>query len=268
MDSMNFEPIGMMHSDLVYKQESPRQGNLVGNGESFIELVSDQNFEQALEGLEEFERIWIIYKFHHNEHWKPKVNVPRKKEEKLGVFSTRSPYRPNPIGMSCVKLLKIEGRRIFVSESDLLDGSPILDIKPYVDYCDSFNTIYPDWLQQAEEDAYKLVVPEYIQKQFDYLKKVAKLSFSQFSSTQLKYEPLNIKKKRVKVLETREDKSSLAEIAYRTWRIQFELDEEAKSIVITRVKSGYSKEELNDKSQDQYGDKDVHIKYLKKFSQL
>lgn len=265
MDSFSYKPIGIMHSNLKYKQDSPRQGNLVHDGDAYIELEPNFNFEQALEGLEEFERLWLVYEFHHNDNWKQKVNVPRK-EDKLGVFATRSPYRPNPIGISCVKLVKIEGRKLYVEESDLLDESPILDIKPYVDYSDSFSTSYPAWLQKAEEEEYKVIVPEYIQKQFDYLKKNSELSFSQFVSTQLKFQPLNSKKKRLQILEDREEESCLAEIAYRTWRIHFEVDKLAKSIVVIKVKSGYSLEEMQDKSEDPYGDKDLHLKFFKKFS--
>jgi tRNA-Thr(GGU) m(6)t(6)A37 methyltransferase TsaA len=265
MRKLELEPIGIVKSPLRLKQESPRQGNLVEVGESYIELVAGNNYEQALEGLEEFERIWVIYQFHLNESWKPKVNVPRKTDSKLGVFATRSPYRPSSLGMSCVKLERIEGRSIYIAESDILNGSPVFDIKPYVDYCDSFQTKYPDWLQEAEEEEFKVVIPEFIRKRIDYLEKHSELNFYQFITTQLKYQPLNTQKKRVTVLEDREEGMKLAEIAFRTWRMQLEVDMSSRSIVITKLFTGYRMEELMDSDDDPYGDKKLHLKFQKKF---
>jgi len=132
-----FNPIGIVKSGAVGRYETPHQGILAGNSVSIIELNKNNNFEQALTDLIGFERIWVIYNFHLNTSWKPMVSPPRLLK-KIGVFATRSPHRPNHIGMSCVKLEKIEGLKIYISESDILDGSPVLDIKPYLPYADSF----------------------------------------------------------------------------------------------------------------------------------
>lgn len=264
MDSFNYKPIGYIKSDLQFKQDSPTQGTRVESSVHCIELDPGFDFEQCLDGLAEFERLWVIYEFHKNGHWKTKVNVPRK-EEKLGVFATRSPYRPNPIGMTCVKLVKIDGRKLYVEESDLIDGSPVLDLKPYIDYSDSFETSYPDWLELAEENLFKITLPEYILKRFEFLKKKGKLNVSQFVKSQLEFEPLNEKKKRVEVLENREDDTVAARIAYRTWRIDFEVNLQTKKLFVTAMNSAYSKEELLDK-EDPYGDKDLHRRFLKNFN--
>jgi tRNA-Thr(GGU) m(6)t(6)A37 methyltransferase TsaA len=101
-------------------------------------LERNRNFEQALKDLEGFERIWVIYLFHLNDSWKPMVTPPRNKGKKVGVFASRSPHRPNGIGLSCVTLNRIEGLNIYISNSDILDGSPVLDIKPYLPWSDSF----------------------------------------------------------------------------------------------------------------------------------
>ena len=103
-------------------------------------MLPDYNFEAALEDLSGFERIWVIFKFHLNETWNPKVSPPviSPAGRKVGVFASRSPHRPNPIGMSCVELTGVEKRRIYIRNFDMLDGTPVFDIKPYIPAVDAF----------------------------------------------------------------------------------------------------------------------------------
>ena len=106
-------PIGTFYGDAVYKYDAPRQGRLFAGHPGRIELKPGMNFETALRDLDGFERIWVIFKFHENEGWRPTTRppVPPKGKDRVGTFASRSPYRPNPIGLSCVRLLKIEGLR-------------------------------------------------------------------------------------------------------------------------------------------------------------
>ncbi len=99
-----------------------------------IELFPQIQPEQALEGLEEFSHLWVLYWFHQNSNarYHAKVHPPRLEGASIGVFATRSPHRPNPIGLSLVKIEKIDGAQIFVSGVDFIDGTPILDLKPYL----------------------------------------------------------------------------------------------------------------------------------------
>jgi tRNA-Thr(GGU) m(6)t(6)A37 methyltransferase TsaA len=119
------KPIGTIHSELKHRYETPRQGVLVKENIAVIHLDPKNNFEQAVKDLDGFDRIWIIYQFHLNKNWKPLVTPPRHTRNKVGVFATRAPFRPNQIGLSCVKLEKVEGLTIYISETDILDGSPI-----------------------------------------------------------------------------------------------------------------------------------------------
>src|SRR5581483_8669087 len=134
-----FHPIGYIHTPYQERYSAPRQPGLLRDSEvsirqtrSTIVLNEGENFEQALEDLEGFEKIWLIYVFNRNEYWKPKVYPPRGERRKRGLFATRSPHRPNPIGLSLVDLINIDGRNVTVGNVDLLDGTPILDIKPYI----------------------------------------------------------------------------------------------------------------------------------------
>lgn len=261
---MQLQQIGKLHSDLKFKSEAPTQGVYAGEPVAEIHLEAGFNFEQALIGLEEFDRIWLIYSFHQNQDWKPMVNVPRLPDEKKGVFATRSPYRPNPLGLSCVRLLEVRGRILSVCECDLLDGTPIYDIKPYINYADRFDAKQAAWLEQAESQEYQIVIPEYMAKKIDFAAKIANLNFRQFIQSNLRFEPLRADRKRVEVLRTEDSGEILGRIAYRTWRLQFSVNEEQRKIFVLDLFSGYSKEELSNLDNDPYGDKKIHQRFIAK----
>jgi tRNA (adenine37-N6)-methyltransferase len=126
----------------------PRQPGLAESAWGIVELGDHPFYVQALKGLETFSHLWIIFEFHQHDAkaWKPTIRPPRLGgRERIGVLASRSPHRPNPIGLSCVKLDRIEGKSIYVSGVDILDGSPILDIKPYLPYADSFPNASSGW---------------------------------------------------------------------------------------------------------------------------
>ncbi|WP_092706234.1 tRNA (N6-threonylcarbamoyladenosine(37)-N6)-methyltransferase TrmO [Acinetobacter sp. yr461] len=147
INSVTLPIIGHMCSPYREKFGIPRQPNLV-NIESYIEMVEPYNDLLAFEGIEQFSHLWLVWQFHDNKNqgnadkFRPQVRPPRLGgNEKIGVFTTRSMYRPAPVGLSVVRLKKVEkvGKsvRVYVTGSDLLDGTPILDIKPYIQYSDA-----------------------------------------------------------------------------------------------------------------------------------
>ncbi|MFT2111897.1 tRNA (N6-threonylcarbamoyladenosine(37)-N6)-methyltransferase TrmO [Marinomonas sp. 2405UD68-3] len=142
--SYTFNTIGIIHSCYTQKFGIPRQPGLVNEATSTLELVAPFNRLDTLEGLDQFSHIWIQFIFHEclKENWKAKIRPPRLGgQSKVGIFSTRATYRPNPIGLSAVKLGRIyqEGKKVFIElhGGDLLDGTPVIDIKPYLPYSDS-----------------------------------------------------------------------------------------------------------------------------------
>lgn len=136
--------IGWVRSPYTERHGTPRQAILDHRPaeyipvEAYIELDTNRVPVIALKDLEGFSRIWVLSFLHLNHHWNPTVCPPRGDKIKRGTLATRAPHRPNPIGLSALHLLRIEENRIFVEGIDLLDGTPILDIKPYVPYCDAF----------------------------------------------------------------------------------------------------------------------------------
>jgi tRNA-Thr(GGU) m(6)t(6)A37 methyltransferase TsaA len=145
---LELEPIGVVHSPFTEKMQAPRQPGVAQSADGSVELFAGRDFEHALEDLATFRYIWIIFWFDRAQGWRPKVLPPRS-ETKRGVFATRSPHRPNPIGMSLVELLGIEGLVLAVKGLDLLEGTPVLDIKPYIPYADSRPDADHGWLDEA-----------------------------------------------------------------------------------------------------------------------
>lgn len=113
--------------------------------------LADWLDEQVVHDLHGFERIWLIFAFHLSEGWKSMVKPPRG-GPKRGVLATRSPHRPNSIGLSAVELIKVEGRTLHLRGVDLLDGTPVLDIKPYVPYADAFPGAKAGWIDELDAE--------------------------------------------------------------------------------------------------------------------
>ncbi len=137
-------PVARIRSDFPEKFGIPRQSGIVESLEAKIVFEPEFRVMDAVRGLEDFSHIWLIWEFSEavRDTWSPTVRPPRLGGNvRMGVFATRSPFRPNPIGLSCVRLLKVEqdetlGPVLTVAGADLMDGTPIYDIKPYIPYAD------------------------------------------------------------------------------------------------------------------------------------
>ena len=145
METMEMHPIAHMRSYFPTKFGIPRQSGLVEELRSMIVFEPEYRSEDALRGIEDFSHLWLIWQFSQavREGWSPTVRPPRLGgNTRMGVFATRSPFRPNNLGLSCVRLLEVKhtqqyGTVLIVGGADLLDGTPIFDIKPYIPYSDS-----------------------------------------------------------------------------------------------------------------------------------
>ena len=136
----NVSPVGFMRSCFKEKFAIPRQPQLAPAARGVLELVAPFDHADAVQGLEQVSHIWLLFLFHQTLEEKPRLKVrpPRLGgNQSMGVFATRATHRPNGMGQSVVKLEKVEPGRLWVSGIDLLDGTPVLDIKPYVPYADS-----------------------------------------------------------------------------------------------------------------------------------
>lgn len=145
MDQIIMHPIGIIHSPYKEKKGIPIQGTFKDKIEAWIEL--EDRYIDGLKDLDKFSHAIIIYYFHKSQ--KEEIEgKPFLEQDKHGIFATRSPNRPNHIGFSIIKIKRIEGNKMYFTEVDVLDGTPLLDIKPYVKYFDSRDNAVSGWLDK------------------------------------------------------------------------------------------------------------------------
>ena len=159
---MEIRPVAYYHGPLGSKFGVPRQSGVVSGLRGRVVLEPPFNRKEAIRGLEGFGRIWLVWGFSAStaEAASPVLTVrpPRLGgNERVGVFASRSPFRPNPIGLSCVEIDQIDGTVIYVKGADLMDGTPIYDIKPYVPYADAFPDAAPGFAPTAPEPVLTVV---------------------------------------------------------------------------------------------------------------
>lgn len=146
MSSITYQPIGVFHTEYVPQTGAPRQGILIPEGQGRIEIFPE--YVSALQTLNLFEYIIVIYHFDEVKNWTPTVQPPGSdNQHEFGLFATRSPKRPNPIGFSVIKLQKIEAGNLYVSGIDAFDGTPVLDIKPYLPSIDCVQSIQNELIE-------------------------------------------------------------------------------------------------------------------------
>ncbi len=160
--------IGHIHTDFPTKFGIPRQSGLVEELEATIVFLPEYSREEAFRGLEGYSHLWLIWQFSEavRQNWSPTVRPPRLGGNKrMGVFATRSPYRPNPLGLSCVKLLAVEkdpvhGTVLRIGGADLMDGTPIYDVKPYLPFADSKEHATGGFAEEKFDYSLEVVLPD------------------------------------------------------------------------------------------------------------
>lgn len=231
-------PIGVVRSPFVEKADAPRQASAPGARDAIgrVELLPE--YEHALADLDRFDRIWILFWFDRAEGWSAKVLPPRS-EEKRGVFATRSPHRPNPIGMSCVRLERVDGRVLHVRDLDLLDGTPVIDLKPYIAYADAFPDASAGWLDAPRDpkEPWSVVFAPLAEEQLAWIAREAGIDLRARVAEALALGPAPHPYRRIKRLD---DGASM--LAAKEWRARFTT--EGRTIVVERVASGYRAKEL------------------------
>jgi len=168
---MTINPIASYHCALESKFGTPRQSGLVSEIKGEIRFHKEYRRSEALRGLEGFGFIWLIWEFSENRDstFRPTVRPPRLGgNARLGVFATRSPYRPNPLGLSCVRLERIDFDTctLHINGADLIDGTPILDIKPYIPYTDSHPEAQGGFTDDSECPSLDVSFPDELKKGF------------------------------------------------------------------------------------------------------
>jgi len=238
--TLTLHPIGRIRTSFANKVDAPRQPAASTGAAGVIELFAGRNLEHAIEDLAGWERIWVIFWFDRNTGWRPKVLPPRSISGRKGVLSTRSPHRPNPLGLSVLRLERVEGLSLHVLDVDLLDGTPVLDIKPYVPYSDAFPESGNGWLEPGAADPGRSFVvgfdPE-AECQLAWITAHAPLPLRERIVATLKLGPQPHPYRRIK----RSSDGSLV-LAVQDWRVDFSV--EGLQVTVHRIRSGYKIEQL------------------------
>ena len=259
--TLTLEPIGYLRSQFSTKVEAPRQPAASRETTGVIELLPGRHFEHALEDLQGWERIWVIFWFHHNPGWRPKVLPPRSATGRKGVFSTRAPHRPNPLGLSALELLSVEGLRLHVRGVDLLDGTPVLDIKPYVPYTDAFPEAKSGWLEAAQDplQSWDIGFEPLAAQQLDWIIPRIDFDLRERIVSTLQLGPQPHPYRRIKSLGTG-PAGDVLQLAVKDWRIDFTVTD--RSVSVHRIRTGYRKSQL------QAGQGDPALELHREFTHL
>lgn len=248
-DQLTLTPIGVVRSPFTRRREAPRQPALCGDVRGTIELFPGRNFGEALIDIDTWSHIWVVFWFHVNPGWRPMVQPPRGMKRR-GVFATRSPHRPNPLGLSVVKLERRKGLILEVSGLDLLDGTPVLDLKPYVPYTDRVEEANGGWPEQSESPTFHVAFTDTARTHLAFLGTLGSELEGELTRV-LSLGPKQPKYRRIRRLDDG------FRIAIRDWRIFFQAS--ADTVTITHVRSGYSAAHL---ATDPSPDLDVHRAFV------
>lgn len=235
-----FEPIGIVRSPFLERSAAPRQAAAAVDAGGRIELAPGRGFEHALEGLQGFEWIWIVFVFHQNVEqgrgWKPKVLPPRS-ATKQGVFATRSPHRPNPIGMTATRLERIDGLVLHVRGLDLLEGTPVLDLKPYVAYADAHPEAKAGWLEVPDPVASWTVAFEgAAARQVAWLREQG-VDLERAIAAALALGPQPHPYRRIR--RRGGENGEAMTLALKDWRVDFVASLESRTLHVVSLRSGY-----------------------------
>lgn len=149
---MSVAPIGVMRCAQRVHHEAPRQARAEFEATERGAIVVRQGLQNLLRDLDGFSHVWVLFWCHHSRGYNDLV-VPPRDTRKRGLFATRAPNRPNPIGLSALRLLRVDKRRLVVGDHDLLDGTPILDVKPYIAAYDARPDARAGWVDELPADA-------------------------------------------------------------------------------------------------------------------
>lgn len=239
-------PIGVIRTPFPDRASAPRQPTAANGARGVIELDADGRYEHALADLDTFRYLWVLFWFHLNDSWKAKVLPPRSTERR-GVFATRSPYRPNPIGMSVVRLERIEGLNLHVLDVDMVDQTPVLDVKPYLPYTDSIPDAGHGWLGEESplgepirprdpRRAFEVVLTPRALAQFSYLAERFAIDLAARVVQALEEGPSPHPYRRIK------NDGDGYRLAIQEWRVRFRVD--GAVVTVESVFSGYRPREL------------------------
>jgi len=258
--SLTLQPIGFIRTGKQVKFQALHQPMESKSEENVLELIPGRRYDAALRDLAGFSRIWLIWWFHRNASWRPLVLPPRGPAKRRGLFATRSPHRPNPLGLTPVQLIGIQGHRLLIGPCDLVDGTPVFDIKPYIPAYDSFPTEDAGWLDEVESElrlppAYTVSLEPLAILQAEWLQTRWQIDFRPRLIELLARDPSPHRARRI-----RRRKSGTCEIGCGAWRAVFHAD--GSRVTVIALEPAYPRRFLNDPDRPGIPDGTAQLAFL------
>lgn len=231
--TLTLRPIGVVRSPFRELVDAPRQSAAARGVAARIELVPGRHLEDAVADLARWDRIWVIFWFDRAGGYRPKVRPPRS-DRKRGVLATRSPHRPNPIGLSVVRLDRVEGLVLHIRDVDMVDGTPVLDIKPYLPYADAVDGS-AGWLADDPDPGFTVGWSALATEQLAFLAEHG-VDLRDTIEERLRLGPQPHAYRRIR------PRGDHLELALKAWRIDFRV--EGRTIEVLALRSGYRPRQL------------------------
>ncbi len=268
--SLALRPIGYIRSGKTVKFQARHQPDEREAEENFLELLPEAELALATTDLAGFERVWLLWWFHRNTTWRPKVIPPRGPQKRRGVFATRSPHRPNALGLTPVRLLGVErgGRLLRLGPCDLVEGTPVFDIKPYVPAYDSFPGSRAGWIDEvdaAERNAPRFAVDLSARaaEQAEWLRAGWGIDFLPRVRELLGRDPAPHRTRRIRRVP--EEHGGGLEIGCGAWRALFVSDEAGAVVTITGLGPSYPRWQLCREGAEQVPDREAQAAFLERW---
>ena len=259
-DDLRITPIGFVRTAKRLKFNAPHQPDAGTQETNLVELLP--GYERALDDLASFDRVWLLWWFHRNTTWRARVLPPRGPAKRRGVFATRSPHRPNPLGLTCVPLLAVEGLTLIVGPLDLVDGTPVFDVKPYLPRVDAFPEASSGWIGEveatlAQQARYEVEASPLARRQLDYLRDEWGIDFAERAFELLSLDPTPHRTRRILRIDDR-----LLRMACGPWRLYYSV--EGQRVRIESVAKGYGDETLASDFAAEIPDRDAQVEFSRK----
>jgi tRNA (adenine37-N6)-methyltransferase len=260
LPSLTLQPIGYLRSRQQVKFQAGHQPVAAAEERNELELLPGCGYEQALQDLAGAERVWLLWWFHRNDNWRPLVLPPRGPARRRGVFATRSPHRPNPLGLTCVRLLGVTGRRLLLGPCDLVEGTPVFDVKPYVAAYDAFPDARVAWIDAMEAELraparFTVQLAELAVVQGRWLRETWQIDFTPRLIELLSRDPAPHRTRRI-----RRRKTGVLEISCGAWRAVYTV--EGESVDVQALEPAYPMKFLLRPGYEEVPDREAQLAFL------
>ena len=261
--SLTLQPIGFIRTQKQVKFHARHQPVESVPECNVLELLPGCRYEEALQDLAGFTRVWLVWWFHRNTEWRPKVLPPRGPSKRRGVFATRSPHRPNPLGLTPVQLIRVEGCKLILGACDLVDGTPVFDIKPYIPAYDIFPGESAGWIDEVEKTlveppAFTVKYSRLAETQAEWLNANWQIDFRPRMNELLTRDPGLHRSRRI----TRRS-AGVFVIGCGAWRAVFTV--EKKLVTVQEIEAGYPRRFLKDESRPGITEREAQLAYTEQW---